>query len=212
MSEWARTVRLGKRDANEPAIRRVVEVEFSGSFEPHSAKDGPDAFVGLAGITEPWEIKVSTAKLKPGQKRWSDGWKGRPSQVVRNEAQARKRLRMMRDEREREIAQAVEAERGSGGPRPLRHSRVGARGGGGGAVSEQGELKRGKTYVTEWARIQEACIAVADADAEDDGAYRRAQVRLMKTMKDLGWRKTERKLARRWISKQLPFPWMPREE
>jgi hypothetical protein len=77
---------------------------------------------------------------------------------------------------------------------------------------DPGDLKHGKAYKTEWARIQEACIAVADADAEDDRAYRRAQVRLMKTLKDLGWKKAGPKVARRWISKQLPFPWIQREE
>jgi hypothetical protein len=83
-----------RRDANEPAIRRVVE-EFGGTFVPHSGSDEPDAFVGFAGLTEPWEIKVNTAKLRPGQKRWAERWRGRPSRVVRNEAQARCRLRVM---------------------------------------------------------------------------------------------------------------------
>jgi hypothetical protein len=84
----------GRRDANEPKIRRVVE-EVGGSFVPHSGRDEPDAFVGFAGLTEPWEIKDGNKRLKPGQKRWAERWKGRPSQIVRNEAQARKALRMM---------------------------------------------------------------------------------------------------------------------
>ena len=106
-----------KRDANEPGIRGVVE-EAGGSFEPHSNRDGPDAFVGYLGMTEPWEIKNGNAKLRPGQKRWAETWQGRPVQTVRTEAHARKRLRMMRIEYERRAslssllrAQRDEAER-----------------------------------------------------------------------------------------------------
>ena len=62
------------------------------------------------------------------------------------------------------------------------------------------------------ARLREAALALADADSEDDRAARRAQVRFMKTLKDLGWRKVERKRVRVYVSAQLPFPWMPREE
>lgn len=51
-----------------------------------------------------------------------------------------------------------------------------------------GDLKVWKTYVTRWARVQEACIALADADSEDDVAYRRAEVRLRKTLIECGWR------------------------
>jgi hypothetical protein len=90
--------RRERRDANEPAIRAVCEDEFDASFVPVSVKDGPDAFVGLAGLTEPWEIKDGAKKLRPGQARWAQRWKGRPAQTVRNEAQARKRLRMMATE------------------------------------------------------------------------------------------------------------------
>jgi hypothetical protein len=77
---------------------------------------------------------------------------------------------------------------------------------------DPGDLKCGKAYVSEWARLQEACIAVADADAEDDREYRRAQVRLMKALKDLGWKKTERRRVKVYVSTQMPLPWLPREE
>lgn len=54
-----------------------------------------------------------------------------------------------------------------------------------------GDLKNWKTYVSRWARIQEACIALADADSDDDVAYRRAEVRLRKTLIECGWRPPE---------------------
>jgi hypothetical protein len=66
------------------------------------------------------------------------------------------------------------------------------------------ELKDGKTYVTEWARIQEAIIAVADADSDDDGTqYHRARNRFWKTLRDLGYYRRDRKVCRRRISTQL---------
>ena len=77
-------------------------------------------------------------------------------------------------------------------------------------MKEHGDLKCGKAYVSEWARIQEAIIAVADADSEDDRAARRAQVRFMKTLKDLGWRKVERRRVVIKVSAQLAL--LPREE
>lgn len=85
----------GKRDANEPAIRRVVEREFGGRFQAISIKDGPDAIVGFAGKTELWEIKNGAKRLRPGQERWASSWPGGTVVTVRNEAQARKRLRIM---------------------------------------------------------------------------------------------------------------------
>jgi hypothetical protein len=98
----------GRRDTNEPAIRRVVEDEFKGKYQPISVKDGPDGIVGCFGLTELWEVKVSDGRVRPGQVTWAKGWPGGPVAVVRNEAQARKRLRMMRAAREREVADAVE--------------------------------------------------------------------------------------------------------
>ena len=59
-----------------------------------------------------------------------------------------------------------------------------------------GDLKTWKTYVSRWARIQEACIALADADSDDDVAYRRAEVRLRKTLIECGWRPPGKKSKR----------------
>lgn len=84
-----------KRDTSEPECRRVVVDEFYGSWQSLDLRDGPDAVVGVAGITELWEIKTGNAKLKPGQEAWHRAWRGRPVQVIRNQAQARKRCRML---------------------------------------------------------------------------------------------------------------------
>jgi hypothetical protein len=70
------------------------------------------------------------------------------------------------------------------------------------------DLKDGKAYVSERARIQEAIIAVADADSEDDGtAYHRAWSRFWKTLRDLGYQKRGSKVCRRRITTQLALPW-----
>lgn len=54
------------------------------------------------------------------------------------------------------------------------------------------ELKDGKAYRRRDARILEAVIALADADAEDDREYHRAWTRFFKTLGDLGWRQQAR--------------------
>lgn len=89
----------GRRDANEPAIRRVVEQEFRGRFVPVSIRDGWDAIVGLAGVTELWEIKNGRGRISTGQAEWAKAWPGGPSAFVHTEAQARKRCRMILDRR-----------------------------------------------------------------------------------------------------------------
>lgn len=87
-------MRACRRDASEPAIRAEVE-KAGGTWQPINAKDAPDAIVGFAGMTEPWEIKTGNAKLRPGQAAWAARWKGSPVRVVRTPAHARKALRMM---------------------------------------------------------------------------------------------------------------------
>lgn len=59
-----------------------------------------------------------------------------------------------------------------------------------------GDLKVWKTYVSREARIQEACIAIADADSDDDAAYHRAWVRFRKTLVECGWRPPGKKPKR----------------
>lgn len=69
------------------------------------------------------------------------------------------------------------------------------------------ELKDGKAYRRRDARILEAVIALADADAEDDREYHRAWVRLFKTLNDLGWRQPMKRGKPSMLSHQLPLPW-----
>lgn len=50
------------------------------------------------------------------------------------------------------------------------------------------DLLRWKSYSTPRERLLEAILAIADADADDDGtAYHRAWVRFRKTLLELGW-------------------------
>lgn len=50
------------------------------------------------------------------------------------------------------------------------------------------DLLEWKSYRTPRERLLEAIIAVADADADDDGAaYHRAWCRFRRTLLDLGW-------------------------
>lgn len=69
------------------------------------------------------------------------------------------------------------------------------------------ELKDGKAYRRRDARILEAVIALADADAEDDREYHRAWARLFKTLNDLGWRQPGRHTRPSMLTNQLPLPW-----
>lgn len=59
------------------------------------------------------------------------------------------------------------------------------------------DLKVWRNYISAWARIQEACIAVADADADDDAAYHRARVRFRKTLIECGWRPPHERKSKR---------------
>jgi len=73
-----------------------------------------------------------------------------------------------------------------------------------------GELKNGKAYISERARIQEAILAIADADADDDGtAYHRGWVRFRKAMISCGWKppRPRPRVVRRVVAIQLPLPW-----
>ena len=67
--------RAAKRDASEAGIFAFLR-KAGWSIEPHSARNGPDAFIAKAGITLAIECKTGKAKLRPGQQGWMDTWQG----------------------------------------------------------------------------------------------------------------------------------------
>ena len=75
--------RAAKRDASEDAIFGCLR-KLGWSIEPHSAKDGPDAFVGKYGVTIPIECKTDNRPLSPGQKKWHALWRGGTVYILRN--------------------------------------------------------------------------------------------------------------------------------
>ena len=93
MSEWARTVKLGKRDASEPGVVKAF-TEGGAAVVKHSGKDEPDLFVLFLGVWRPVETKTGPEKLSEGQVRWwREVAKQRPC-VVRTPPQARARLKV----------------------------------------------------------------------------------------------------------------------
>jgi hypothetical protein len=91
-----------KRDAVEPAIIAVFQAA-GWSVQPLNGKGLPDLLVAPPGGRPLLvEVKTGNAGLTPDQKTWHGAWRGEPVQIVRNEAQARKLVRMV------EIADAVE--------------------------------------------------------------------------------------------------------
>lgn len=110
MSEWQRTVKTGRRDLSEPEVVETF-LAAGAAVVKHSGRDEPDLFVGFLGHWRPVESKTGNGQLTEGQaKWWRDVAKQKPN-IARNEAQANKLVRMWREEREREIAAAVDAQR-----------------------------------------------------------------------------------------------------
>jgi hypothetical protein len=74
--------RAAKRDASEGAI--VDYLKAAGwSWEPHSARNGPDGFGGKHGLCVPIECKTGNKPLRKGQKEWHANWRGGPVYVLR---------------------------------------------------------------------------------------------------------------------------------
>lgn len=89
MSEWRRTVSLGRRDKVEPGVVKAFEAA-GATVQRLSGKDCPDLAVGLCGRNFFVEVKTDRARLRPGQKDWRDTWAGEKPVLVRTPAQARK--------------------------------------------------------------------------------------------------------------------------
>ncbi len=71
----------------------------------------------------------------------------------------------------------------------------------------EGRAHGGVRYRDPSGRIQEAIIAIADADAEDDRAYHAAWVRFWKALADTGWRAPCGRRNSAAMGEQLRFRW-----
>jgi hypothetical protein len=100
-----------RRDAVEPEI--IGEYQRAGwSVEPLNGRGIPDLLVAPPGERPDLvECKTGNATLSADQVEWHKRWGGRPPLIVRTAAQARKHIRMRTEERQREIAAAVNATR-----------------------------------------------------------------------------------------------------
>lgn len=79
--------RAAKRDIAEPDIVATLR-NVGCSVTQLSGEDIPDLLVGYRKRTYLLEVKTGTAPLKPGQRRWHDGWEGHPVALVRNAREA----------------------------------------------------------------------------------------------------------------------------
>ena len=79
-----------RRDANEPAIIAALRA-VGATVEQLSAPDLPDLLVGYCGGNWLMEVKTEKGKLKPGQERWQEWWRG-VVDVVRSPEEALRRI------------------------------------------------------------------------------------------------------------------------
>ncbi len=97
---WTRA----RRDDSEPEIVEALREEGC-SVTYLSAKGVPDLLVGFEGAWHLVECKTGNAELTDDQVEWQKAQAGEPVQIARNQAQARKLVRVWRN------ATAVQAER-----------------------------------------------------------------------------------------------------
>jgi 5-methylcytosine-specific restriction endonuclease McrA len=75
--------RAAKRDASEAAIVEYLR-KAGWSVLKLSVEDGPDFICGKLGVGNVLvEVKSGNAKLRPGQQKFRDEWKGDPVYVLR---------------------------------------------------------------------------------------------------------------------------------
>ena len=75
--------RAAKRDTHETAIVKCLRLS-GWSVEHLSMRDAPDLLLGKNGVTLLAEVKTGNKKLKPGQKKWHDEWKGSKPWILRD--------------------------------------------------------------------------------------------------------------------------------
>jgi Holliday junction resolvase len=79
--------KAAKRDGNEGEIVKALRQQGASVVFLNMA-DAPDLLVGLGGITYLVEIKTPSGRLRSGQIRWHESWRGSPVAVVRSVEEA----------------------------------------------------------------------------------------------------------------------------
>lgn len=98
--------RVAHRDLHEPEIIRAFR-EAGAKVTPLSIKKVPDLLVGFLGVNHLVEVKTDNETLNPEQAEWHREWTGEKPLIARNEAHARKLVRMW-------LAEFAERERKAG--------------------------------------------------------------------------------------------------
>ena len=75
--------RAAKRDLAELAIVKCLRLS-GWSVEYISKKDVPDLIIGKNGVTLLAEVKTAKGKLRPGQEKWHDEWRGSKPWILRD--------------------------------------------------------------------------------------------------------------------------------
>lgn len=81
------------RDKYEPEIVKAFR-EGGATVLYLSIPDAPDLLVGYCGVDHLVEAKTHNAMPSEDQAKWHKAWRGRPVEVIRTAAHARKALRM----------------------------------------------------------------------------------------------------------------------
>ena len=79
--------RAARRDSTERDIVATLR-KLGWSVEFLNLPDGPDLLLGRYGRTNLVEVKTRTGKLKVGQQRWHDEWRGSKVIVLRSVEEA----------------------------------------------------------------------------------------------------------------------------
>jgi hypothetical protein len=104
--------RAARRDVNEPQIVDVFE-RGGAAVERLSARGVPDLLVSFLGSLHLVEVKWENAPLSVDQQQWHEAWKrkgGRPPEIIRTEAHARKALRVWTMEYAKRLGAAAKAD------------------------------------------------------------------------------------------------------
>jgi hypothetical protein len=72
-----------RRDSNEPQIIAALRA-VGATVVQLGGTDQPDLLVGFARRTWIAEVKTATGKLKPGQRRWAETWRGSDVYLLRS--------------------------------------------------------------------------------------------------------------------------------
>jgi hypothetical protein len=95
--QWWRVKTTGRRDGVEAGVVRALR---DGGATVEMLGEPVDLLVGFRGVNHLVECKTDEAGLTPAQVKFSKRWTGAPPFIARNEAQAKKLIRMWSEPRE----------------------------------------------------------------------------------------------------------------